>query len=209
MSALRCHVRADALDLGCLVLDVRANCLLLMAVPSACSCCTTASVLGCSGTSCSFLCDVFRTAVVLSPSSPCSLLSLSCCSLPWTVKFRCCINIIIFCLWTSVAVLKESSSFNLDSNLRLFFRLSLSLLDLFCLSRVTGFLALSSSLSVRRRHRFHFRHATCSLSLPRRLVLLCGVLGIASVDLSNCPIGPFNRLDSVPSLPSRTSAIQL
>ena len=39
----------------------------------------------------------------------------------------------------------------LDSNLRLFFRLSWSLLDLFA-----GFLASSSSLSLRRRHRFHF-----------------------------------------------------
>ena len=56
--------------------------------------------------------------------------------------------IIIFCPWTSVAVLTmDSSSFNLDSNLRLFFRLSLSLLDLFGLSLVAVFLASSSSLS--------------------------------------------------------------
>ena len=54
LSALRCHVGADALDLGCLVLDVRGNCLLLMAIPSACPCWTTASVLGCFGTGCSF-----------------------------------------------------------------------------------------------------------------------------------------------------------
>ena len=54
LTALRCHVRGDALDLGCLVLDVRGNCLLLMAMPSACTCWTTASVLGCFGTGCSF-----------------------------------------------------------------------------------------------------------------------------------------------------------
>ena len=54
LSALRCHVRADAPDLGCLVLDVRANCLVLMAIPSACSCWTSASILGCFGTGSSF-----------------------------------------------------------------------------------------------------------------------------------------------------------
>ena len=60
LSALRCHVRADALELGCLVLDVRGNCVLLMAIPSACPYWTTASVLQCFGTGYSFLCDVFR-----------------------------------------------------------------------------------------------------------------------------------------------------
>ena len=54
LSALRCHVRADALDLGCLVLDVRGNCFLLIAVPSACTSWTSASVLGCFWTGCNF-----------------------------------------------------------------------------------------------------------------------------------------------------------
>ena len=57
------------------------------------------------------------------------------------------IIIIISCPWTSVAVLTmESSSFDLDSILRLFFRLP-SLLDLFGFSLVAGFLASSSPLS--------------------------------------------------------------
>ena len=34
LSALRCHVRADAPDLGSLLLDVRGNCLFLMAKPA-------------------------------------------------------------------------------------------------------------------------------------------------------------------------------
>ena len=53
------------------------------------------------------------------------------------------IIIIISCPWTSVAVVTtESSSFNLDSNLRLFFRLSLSLLDLFLFVTGRGLLGL-------------------------------------------------------------------
>ena len=68
-------------------------------------------------------------------------------SSPSAVRFTGFV-IIIFCPWTSVAVLTmENSSFNLDSNLRLFFRLSLSVLDLLFLPRVAGYLATSSSLS--------------------------------------------------------------
>lgn len=50
---------------------------------------------------------------------------------PWTVRFACFMIGIIFCPLTSIAVLiMESSFFHLDYNLRLLFRLSLSLLDL-------------------------------------------------------------------------------
>ena len=54
LPALRCHVRADDLDLGCLVLNVRGDCFLQRAIPSACLCWTPASVPGCFGTGCSF-----------------------------------------------------------------------------------------------------------------------------------------------------------
>ena len=163
LSALRCHVRADALDLGCLVLDVRSDCFLLMVIPSACSCWTTALDLGCFGTDCSFLSDVCRI-VRCGAFSIFVLftLFLSYCSVSLDCEVHVLMIIIISCSWTSVAVLTmESSSFNLDSNIRLFFRLSLSLLDLFRLSRVADFLASSSS----SLHRCHRR---CQLAPLRR-----------------------------------------
>ena len=63
------------------------------------------------------------------------------------LRFTCFMIGIIFCPLTSIAVLiMESSFFHLDFNLRLLFRLSLSLPDLFSLTLIRGFLIILVTL---------------------------------------------------------------